>query len=219
MAFAAAVRRRAQGESGFSLVELLVVISLLTLVLSAAMGSLVFAQNETPKTVEYAHAISSAATGLQKMLREIRNAYRINGTNGDATSGTGSMIDFYAVIGPNDLHIQYECDEPSPTNTGYDACLRLSAPTGTALPGFAPGCPTSLAPSVTCSVVINRVRVPAQVGQVFTFIGASGSPNSVYPTYVRANIQVPRSGPLTHGFTNFINLDDGTAIPDLQNGQ
>jgi prepilin-type N-terminal cleavage/methylation domain-containing protein len=200
---------RRAGESGFTLIEVLIVALLLAVVLIPVMGSLDFAQTQTPKVIEYSQAISNATTALQRMMQEIRQAYRINATDGDPSSGVGTWIEFNAVINDQDLEIKYECDVAYPTNTGnkyasqYHRCMRVSAPTGSGLPAISRG-----------SVAVDRVLNP----DVFTFIGPSGTPNPVYPTYVMADVQVPSRGPLNLGLAHKITLDNATAIPNLENG-
>lgn len=192
-------------ESGYTLIEVLVACTLFAIVLSAVMAPLDFAGTQTPKNVEYAHAVATATSGLQRMIQEIRQAYRINATNGDPTSGVGSMIDFSAVINGTDEEIEYDCSVStgSQYTTTYHRCVRVSAPAGSALPAISTG-----------AVVVDRLTSP----NVFTFLGPSGSPNSTYPTYVQANVGVPASGPLKSGLSHTITLDNGTSIPNLQNG-
>lgn len=196
-------------ESGFTLVELLVAMTLLTIVFGSLLYPIEFAQTQTPKELEYAHSISTGVTGLQTMMREIRLAYRINGTNADPSSGVGSMIDFFATINGTDEEIEYDCSQPYPTGTGntyasqYHRCRRVSAPTGSALPAISTG-----------AVVIDRILNT----NVFTFTGAGGTPNPVYPNYVEATVQVPARGPLNSGLNHTITLDNGTSIPNLQDG-
>jgi prepilin-type N-terminal cleavage/methylation domain-containing protein len=200
---------RAREESGFTLIEVLFVSLLLAVVVIPIFNSLDFASTRAPQTVEYANAISDGTTGLQRMMQEIRQAYEIVNTNGDANTGVGSEIDFYATINDQNLEIEYDCNQPYPTNTGnpfassYHRCLRVSAAKGTALPAISTG-----------AVVIDRVLNPS----LFTFDGASGGPNPVNVTYVKAAVQVPARGPLTKGLAHSITLDDGTSIPNLQNG-
>jgi prepilin-type N-terminal cleavage/methylation domain-containing protein len=201
--------RLAREESGFTLIEVLVVSFLLAAILIPVMNSLDFAGKQAPVTVEYANAISDGTTGLQRMMTEIRQAYEIVGTNGGAGTGVGSSIDFFAVVGDHDLEIKYDCNQPYPSNTGnrfassYHRCLRVSAAKGTTLPAISTG-----------TVVIDRVLNP----NVFTFYGPSGSPDPENVTYVQADVQIPARGPLTYGLTHPIVLDNGTSIPNLQNG-
>jgi prepilin-type N-terminal cleavage/methylation domain-containing protein len=197
------LRRRLASESGFTLIEVLVVAAILPLVLVATLGPFEFAQKQTPKNVEYTTAISSASTGLQRMMREIRQAYRIDGT-------TPNSIDFNAVINSSDLEILYSCNVAYPTNTGnthaaeYRRCKRVSATTGTTLPSISAGV-----------VVIDRLLDGTSANPVFTFKNSSGNSDPTHPTYVEARIRVPARGELNSGLNHAIELDNGTALPNL----
>jgi type II secretory pathway pseudopilin PulG len=198
--------RRLSEQSGFTLLEGLVVSGILAAVLTAILAPFDFAQRQAPKNVEYAHAISDASSGLQQIMREIREAYRVNST-------TPNSIDFNAVIRGSDLEIAYECDEPYPTDAGnnyasqYHRCLRVSVATGGTLPLITSG-----------AVVIDRLLNGTASNPVFTFLDSSGSSNPISPTYVEANVQVPARGPLNSGLNHTITLDNATALPNLQNG-
>ncbi|MGI8862885.1 MAG: prepilin-type N-terminal cleavage/methylation domain-containing protein [Solirubrobacteraceae bacterium] len=200
---------RIRSEAGFTIVEMLVAIALFITVFAVLLVPLEYAQTQTPKDVEWAHSVADGTTGLQRMMREIRQAYRINGTNADPTTGKGSMIDFYAILNGTDQEIEYDCSQHFPTNTGnsyasqYYRCMRVSVATGGALPAISTG-----------TIVIDRVLNP----NLFTFFGGTGATNSVYPTYVEATVQVPARGPLNTGLTHTITLDAGTSIPNLENG-
>ena len=209
---------RARQEGGFSLVELLIVCALFAGVLGVVLSQLTFTQNQASKDISYAQAISDATTGLQTMMRELRNAYRINATNG-GVNGVGSMIDFYAYLNYNgtdkDVELEYSCAQPSPTKTGDYACERVWAPDGSSLPSFS-HCGTST--NSACNVVIDRLDPTLTPnGNVFKFFGASGATDPVYPTYVQASVQVPRAGSVTNSFKHSISLNNGTALPNLQN--
>jgi type II secretory pathway pseudopilin PulG len=204
------------------LVEMLVVIGLFGVVLAFVLHTLVFADNETPRNIDYGQAISNATGGVQRMMREIRAAYRIEWTNGDGSTGVGSQIDFNAIINDQDLEIEYACNQPSPSARGLDACVRVSTNTGGAMPSLTSWCTTRSASPNCATVVVDRVNNPTTV---FTFRGANGNPNPVYPTYVEADVQVPAkgqlasaSGPLAAGLNHTITLDDGTSMPNLENG-
>jgi prepilin-type N-terminal cleavage/methylation domain-containing protein len=202
------LRLHARDEAGLTLIELTVVMALFAIVLGAVMGPMIFTQKQAPKDITYAQSISDATSGLQRMMREIRNAYKINATDGDPTSGAGSMIDFSAYLNDGsgsdqDYEVRYDCAQPSKTKTGYYACVRVAAKTGTALPAISTG-----------AVIIDRVKSP----NVFTFDGVNGTPDLIYPSYIQANVQVPAGGSLYNGLKHLITLNNGTALPNLQNG-
>jgi prepilin-type N-terminal cleavage/methylation domain-containing protein len=202
-----AARRRAQldlgSQAGFTLIEMLVVAAILPIVVIATLGPLDFAQTQTPKDVEYGHAITSASAGLQRMIRDIRQAYRIDLT-------TANSIDFNAVIGSSDLEIFYECDLPYPSTTGnthykeYRRCLRVSAPTGTALPSIEKG-----------TVMIDTLLNGTTEHPVFKFWDSSEHEDPTNPTYVEASISVPARGALNSGLNHTISFHIGTALPNL----
>ena len=179
------------------------VAALLTVVAGATLTPFEFAQTQTPKDVEYSKSISEASTGLQRMMSDIRQAYHIVAT-------TPNSIDFNAVINSSDLQVLYECDEPYPSNTGnthykeYRRCLRVSAPTGAALPSIATGW-----------VVIDRLLNGTAAAPVFTFKDSLGKLDPTNPTYVEADLQVTARGALNSGLNHTIELHNGTAIPNL----
>jgi prepilin-type N-terminal cleavage/methylation domain-containing protein len=196
------------GEAGFTLIELLVVCALFAVVLGVVMGSLVFAQDDAPKDIAYAQSIADTTSGLQTMLRDIRNAYAIRFTDGDQTSGMGTTIDFFAYQAAQDTsyEVQYNCAQPSTTRSGYYQCVRVEAQA-------TPASPVLLSPT-RGAVIIDRIQSP----EVFTFLNSSGSPDPLYATYVKASLRVPSDGKLYHGLTHLIALDNGTALPNLANG-
>jgi prepilin-type N-terminal cleavage/methylation domain-containing protein len=197
------LRRRLAVEDGFTLIEVLIVAAILAAVLTALLTPFEFAQSQTPKEVEYAKSITDASTGLQQMMREIRQAYRVDST-------TPNSIIFNAIINSSNLEILYECDLPYPETTGnthwreYHRCRRVSATTGKALPA-----PT------TGGVVIDRLLNGTSTAPVFTFKDSSGNVNATNPTYVEAKILVPARGPLNSGLNHAIELKNGTEIPNL----
>ena len=207
---AKAASRTARDDSGFTLIELLIVASLLAVVLTVTFNALDFADRQAPQEIEYADAISSAESGLQRIMWEIRQAYRVNWTNGDVVTGKGSRIDFNAVIGDVDTEVEFACDQPSTAGSQYYSCVRVSNRTGSALPPLTQG-----------ARIIDRLQNTSGgsgAPSVFTFFDPPGTPDPVNPTYVQASIQVPASGPLKYGFKHSITLDNATSIPNLQNG-
>jgi prepilin-type N-terminal cleavage/methylation domain-containing protein len=177
---AARVRR---DESGFSLVELLITLSLSTVVMVAVLNLLDSTAQQAPKDQERATAIVEAQSGLHRMTRELRQAYKV------LDAGPKSM---YVVIGrstPPDIHVRYDCDIPYPGNTAYRRCVRWQAPVGQELRTDLPG-----------QVVIDR----GLSGVQFTY-----SPGPLNPTYVKVHIEVPQKGERLGGYKASFVLDDG----------
>jgi prepilin-type N-terminal cleavage/methylation domain-containing protein len=209
---------RARAEGGFTLVEVLVVSVLLAVVTIPIFNALDFSQQAVPKNVEYAHAIADATSGLQRMMQEIRQAYKISSTNGDATTGVGSYIDFFAVLNDQNNEVRYDCSQPYPSGTGnpnassYRRCVRVSCPSS----GVGVAC--TLPSFSTGAVVIDRVLNTS--GTVFTFFDRNGAPNPEPGDIVSVTAKIPVTsrGPLNSGLNHPITLDNGTSIPNLQNG-
>jgi prepilin-type N-terminal cleavage/methylation domain-containing protein len=192
-----------RSQDGFTLVEMLVVVAILPVVVATALIPLEFGQTQTPKNVEYAQSISSTSAGLQRMMRDIRQAYRVNST-------TPNSIDFNAVLGSSDQEILYECNLSYPSNTGnthyqeYRRCRRVSATTGTALPAIANG-----------TLVIDRLLNGTTEHPVFTFKNSEGNVDPTNPSYVEAQIQAPARGALNSGLSHTISFSNGTSLPNL----
>jgi type II secretory pathway pseudopilin PulG len=187
--------RLAREESGFALVELLAVIVILIVVLAALLGPLETAGSLTPKDVEYSNAVQEAGTGLQNMVKEVREAYNVVAT-------TPNSVTFNAVLNGNDTLVMYACDQPYPNDpsnpyaSSYHRCLRVSTSTGSSLPAISTG-----------QVVIDRLLNGTSADPVFTW-----TPSPITPTYVEAQVKVPARGALSAGLNHTITLDNGAFL-------
>jgi type II secretory pathway pseudopilin PulG len=160
-------------ESGFTLIEMMVVCVTLLVVVGATMAFLVAGTRVQNRDSEWAFAVQNGQTGLARMMREIRQATNVN-------AGDGSYIDFNVVENSQTLHVAYYCNvtQPnSPQGTSYSECVRLQAALGAALPALSTGAP-----------VIVRLKNPTTV---FSYNVA------LDPSYVTATIQLPSTGNLT----------------------
>jgi type II secretory pathway pseudopilin PulG len=109
---------RASDERGFMLVELVIVVALLAVVLSAVLLFADTAHKVTPKEQERSMAIQEAQTGIYRMTRELRQAHLLN-------TAQPLVIDVnYSSAGVN-RRVRYECDEPHPTVAAYSRCVRF----------------------------------------------------------------------------------------------
>jgi prepilin-type N-terminal cleavage/methylation domain-containing protein len=221
------VARRAREQAGFTLIEVLIVALLLGAVMVPIMNGLVFEGNQTPVDTSYAQAIGQETAGLQQMVQEIRQAYAIESTNGDPSSGQGSYIDFltmiYSASSGTDLpyEVRYDCGQVSPTNSSYHACLRY------ACQGSAYDKPCTL-PSTSTNAVVDRVLATSP--PVFTFRDRNGNAatNAQDIWTVEGSVQVPAHGSLSqssvpsrarsNGLAHAVTLDNQTNLPNLQNG-
>jgi prepilin-type N-terminal cleavage/methylation domain-containing protein len=188
---APALRR---GQAGFSLIELLVVILLLSVVLGAVMSPLVLAVKTQSTDAIYAYAQQSARTGLDSMVSQIRQAWAI------LSSGPND-VQMNVTIAGAALVVYYECDIPQP-GTSYRECVRLQAPAGSSLP-----------PMSSASIVITNLINGTATSPVFSF-----GPDPVAPYYMTATVDVPASDGVTGGLTHSIVLSDGALMRNLNVG-
>src|SRR4051812_38838916 len=96
------LRKQASNQSGWTLIELLVAMSIFTFVLAAALTLFETSVKSAPREQERAAAIREAQTGLSNMEREVRNAY-------DIVELTPNRIDFLVTRQGVRKHVRYDC--------------------------------------------------------------------------------------------------------------
>lgn len=196
-------RRPARDEAGFALVELLIVAALLGVVLFAVLSLLDAAVRVEARDQERAHAVREAQVGLDRMTRELRQAYRVVATG-------PSYVTVHVRLGGQDTQVHYRCDRPhpdlasNPHDDGYRRCRRVEALVGAALPAIDTG-------PIVIDRVLNGSAAPPD--SVFTF-----SPSAISPTYIRARIEVPARGEREEGIEHKVVLDDGFFMRNLRLG-
>lgn len=197
---AATNTERVNGESGFSLIELLVAMTLLLIVMGAIFSVSATTGRLAPRDIERAQAVREAQVGLARMVRELRHTYEVVGT-------TATSMNVRARVGGQDLHLLYQCDAPHPDDPrnafdqDYRRCVRYAAS-----PGTAPI--TSATPS---RVIVDRILSGDSGDPIFEY-----SPNAIRPTYVSARVEVPARGERLEGYDRPIRLDDGFFVRNLQ---
>jgi Tfp pilus assembly protein PilW len=184
------------GEAGYSLIELMVVASLLVVVLGAILGLAETTQRIAPRETERAHVLREAQVGLHRMTRELRQAYGSAPTMTGATSVAGNLVGpvFQATVlgtGGTTRTVSYECNHVHPTNSAWRQCRRYTIVGMTKSGG---------------EVVVDRVLNGASV---FTFTS---------PDYVRAAVEVAAAGDRRDGYTHRVVLDDGFYVRNLDPG-
>jgi len=204
---ASAIKRSLADERGLTLVELLVTILLLGMVLTAVLAVLDTSARVAPRDAERANAIGEAQAGLDRMVRELRQAYRIVGwTPSSVQFRVNVLRDSAGTATPEyaNLTVEYAC--------GGDPgrCLRREAPAGQPLPA-------------TGTVAIDRVlnggsQSPAR--SVFDFDQtpdrSEGAATGALPTYVTVRIEVPASGERgAGGHQHTVVLDDGFHVRNV----
>lgn len=183
-----------QGESGFTLLEVLVVCLLLALAVGAVTTTLAASANTQLRDASYSYAQEQARAGLDSMVSQIRQATAI-------LASTPNSVDMNVNLNGTALQVYYECDIPQ-TGTTYRECVRVQSAQGTALP-----------PLTTGSVVLRNLQNGTSTSPIFTFY-----PVSVSPDYMTATVDVPASAGLHGGLTSSIVLSDGALMRNLNVG-
>lgn len=179
----AACTRRLREQRGMALAEVLVTLTTFVFVMAAVLSLLETTAKQAPRDEERANSIAEAQSGLHRMTRELRQAYKV------LDAQPKSM---YILIGrstPPDKHVKYDCDVADPENAAYRRCVRWEALVGEPLPVNEPG-----------EIVVDR-----SLSQVLF----SYAPGPLNPTYVKLHIEVPQKGERGEGYGSSFVLDDG----------
>jgi prepilin-type N-terminal cleavage/methylation domain-containing protein len=176
-------------EAGFTLIEVLIVVLLLSLVAGAVMAPLVLSQRIQNRDSNYAYGQQEARTGLDGMVSQVRQAWAILST-------TPNAVEMNVNLNGVGEHVFYECDVPQPGSTVYHECVRLQAPAGSALPALSTG-----------TVVLRNLLNGTTADPVFSF-----GPDPVAPYYMTATVKVPASDGANGGFTHSIVFSDGALM-------
>jgi type II secretory pathway pseudopilin PulG len=175
-------------ETGFALVELLVVASLLIVVLGAILALGETTQRLAPKESERAHVIREAQVGLHRMTRELRHAYQELPTVAAPTVSGSTMQASVRGAGGTTRTVRYDCDEAHPTDQAYTRCIRQVFSGGSWSSG---------------EVVIDRVLNGAAVFALTP------------PDYVGARVEVAARGDRKDGYDHRVILEDGFYMRNL----
>ena len=116
----AALRRRAADERGFSLIEVLMVFLVLSVILSAILGVLDATHKSAPRDQERGDVIRETQTGMQRMTRELRHAYKV-------TSAGQWSITAATYSNGTTTTVTYDCSVVDPTRSEYRMCARTAA--------------------------------------------------------------------------------------------
>ena len=190
----AAIRARLRDERGIGLIELVLVMALFMFVMSAALSVMEGGERVGPKDTERANAMQEQRAGLLRMVRELRQAYRVLGTTGRSME---VLVRVYRNDTHQNLHVVYSCSDEAPGK-----CIRKEATIGQPLPQDG-------------EVVIDRVLNWASPDPpVFEF--PDDPSNGIRPEYVTVNVQVPAKGGRENGYRNRLTLEDGFFARNLR---
>ena len=140
-------------ERGFSLIELLVAMTVLAAVMVATLGVLDSSSRMARSDTDRASAIQDAQVGLDRMVRELRHARLVN-------SATAQVLDVTVLQRGITRRVVFDCSVAHPSTDGQRQCTR-SADGGSA------------------EVLVDRVRDVGSDSQAFAYTPATGAPKHV----------------------------------------
>jgi Tfp pilus assembly protein PilV len=215
--------RRARGESGFTILEVLISSILMVVVMTGVLGLFDRSSKVAYSDLERNISLSEEASALSRITTELRQAYQVNCPTGGCTNNaTANSIDFDERIvtstGQQDRRVAYLCKEAEP-KTGWDECVRYEAPN------------TATVPSATCvtekvcksSVVLPRIvnnTTADPEDPVFTGLKSGAGLGSTW-TWGQVTIKTPtggeRTGPATY-YKSYVTLSDSFYMYQLDYG-
>lgn len=105
-------------ERGFTLIELMITASILSMVLLALFAMIDVSARIAPQDQERGHVIQEAQVGLHRMTRELRQAHRV-------VSGDADTLVVEVVVGGTTRQVTYDCGTTHPTDSAYRQCTRI----------------------------------------------------------------------------------------------
>ena len=239
--------RRRSHERGFSLVEMLVAMSVAVVLLLPTVLLINTAQNHATGDITRADTIQYGSAGLRQMDQELRQAYEIQyptSTNDaspscpEGTTGAGAgvqgcnVLDVLARLtstgySGSDFEVRYDCSVASTTITTDRACWRYlcsaSASTSTTA-----ACTASSTTLLSSQLVIDDLVNGTPDNPVFSLCypavstASTCSTGSTRPTSGTVALELPSTGTQATnrgGDPSVIDLTDGLYFPDLDFGQ
>lgn len=179
---------RSSREAGFTLVEMLVSMTLALMIGAASLLLLEAAVPHADRELQREVAVGEARGGLERMIREIRNADSVN-----ATSPT--VIDVNTPTPAGARRVVYQCNAAFQAVT-YRQCTRYSGSVGGAVGGG--------------SVVVERLINGTTSQPVFTYV-----PSSIRPRVVRVHISIPASGGPAPGYSHRVVIRDAAYMRNI----
>lgn len=211
------MRRRLADARGYTLVELLIAMSMFAVVLAAVMTLFDVASNDAYNEQERNISLLQQSAGVDRMARELREAYQVIGPT-SATSS--SYMDFLARVvsggTQTDEHIIYDCSQPDPTTTGLKECVRYVSSNLTSTGAGTP--PTGATSSVVVSRLLNGSSSDPN-DPVFQSLSTPSS-SGTRPTYGQIVIRTPSKGTRTQSnYTHQVVLNESFYMRQLDYGR
>ena len=187
-------RRLRAGESGFTLIELMMAVALLSVVLGAVLSLSHTGSRVAERDLVRAAAIEEIQTGIARMDRELRTAVEVVTPTG---ASPANSVDFVANVtqpggGRALRRVRYACDSPSPTIPSLQACYRYEGAMGGT-------------PAGNGQLVIDQLTNGTAANPVFTG-------NAAPPTYFSIHLERSAKGTLPDGHDYSITHDHGVYL-------
>jgi type II secretory pathway pseudopilin PulG len=176
------LQRVVKDDSGWSLIELLAVLGIMTVVLGAILGLLETSTRLAPQDRERALAIREGQVGVHRMVAELRQGVPAAGTT--PSQDPSNQLDLVV----KGVSIRYDCSVAI-ASTSYHQCKR-----------YVINADGSLGTGV---IVVPRLANGTDAKPVFY-------PNAaVPPTYYEVKVEVPEKGERSSGYAGSMVFNDG----------
>jgi len=200
-------------EDGFTLVELLLSMSMFVVVLGATTSFYLLASQTGSNDAARSVAVTEESAGIARMAQYLAEAYQVNAPVGSTTSTY--MDVFVRVPGLGDQRMFFTCAYADPTS-GYNDCVLYQ--TSASTPFTAGVAPTGVSPSIFVPRVVNGTASDPS-DPVFTNI-STPSGSSTHPSFVDISIKTPSKGELTtSNYKGNITISDGVWLRQLDFGR
>jgi prepilin-type N-terminal cleavage/methylation domain-containing protein len=229
---AARLRGQSHGQHGYTMIEMLVGMTLTLFIAGATLTLLEAATRAEGRDQSYAQEITSTQTALARLVHDLRQARSFQQIAPNA-------IQFQLTTSGTTYNVRYDCTATDSLGSAYRRCARTSAVAPTAPPAYGANLGSLDIQHVANGSISTFCNIggSAQSGSVF-FISNPSFPNTdgsglvcdeayetiigtqlMDPTYVQVLVRVPASGDLTnHGLTHTTALQSGAYIANLDPG-
>jgi type II secretory pathway pseudopilin PulG len=222
-------------ESGFALVELLTVLVMMVLLMSATFAALNSTTKAQTRDQTYAQEVTSTQTAVARLVHDLRQATEV-------LFVTPSKIEFQMPpVGGTTYTVLYDCTASDSLGSAYTRCARTQTSSGSVpAAGSSPG-PEDVQHIYNDAAhgftTFCNASGTAPSGAVFfptnnNFPDTDGSTaacDEAYeqeigslvdgPLYVQITVQVPASGTLKNsGTTHLTTITSGAFLPNLSSG-
>lgn len=178
--------RRAGGDAGFTLIEVLVASALSVVVFGSILSVLVTSQTTQARDQEWALVLEEARSTLSQMVTELRQTYEI-------TSDSSNAIEFYATIGEKHYRILYNCAEKE-ASSEYNMCVRKAIQFTKEGATLTPPTSAEMAAAKAEPVIHEVLNGTSADSSDSVFV--KYSPTGIAPDLITIKVEVPASGTL-----------------------